>query len=397
LKNRIFTPLSLAGFAATLIGNGIGRFAYIALMPALITVGWFSKSEASLLGAATLFGYLFGVPLTEQAVRRLSPAMVLRLAAIICSLSYFCCAFSGAPFAWYLAWRCITGMAGAVLMVLAAPLVVPRHPANVRNRVSGVVFSGVGMGAVLAGTLIPVLLRASVNAAWIGMGIISLMLSLYCWVVLADDDSTAVAAPAASSPSGGGRASPAEWLLIIAYTLNAVGYLPHTLFWVDYVVRELHMSMMTGGLLWATFGFGAAIGPLATGQMAERIGTGPSLLFGLMGKAIAVAMPFFSTTLASLALSAFFVGVFTPGVASLVASCALECVGSARFRPAWGRMTFGFAAAQAICGYLMVEMVSKTTSYKPLFLISALALVGAVLATAMLLGQRRVATTIPNP
>ncbi|WP_429932778.1 YbfB/YjiJ family MFS transporter [Agrobacterium vitis] len=388
MTDRVLTPLGVAGFSATLIGNGIGRFAYIALMPALITAGWFTVDQASLLGAATLFGYLFGVPLTELAVRRMAAGQVLRLAAIVCALSYFACAFSGASFIWYLVWRCITGITGAMLMVLAAPLVVPRHIPAVRNVVSGLVFSGVGVGAIISGTLIPILLIGGLQAAWVGIGMISLALALYCWRVIDDGPETAPPQKLPASHSVNGVNPTAEWLLLIAYTLNAVGYLPHTLFWVDYIVRELDMSMMTGGLLWATFGLGAAVGPMLTGQMAARIGTSAGLFVGLVSKAIAVALPLMSSSVPTLATSAFFVGVTTPGVASLVSSCTLEFVGTARFRPAWGRMTFGFAAAQAICGYMMVEIVSHTTSYRPLFLISAIALLGAVLATAIILALR---------
>ncbi|MDR0770676.1 MAG: MFS transporter [Burkholderiales bacterium] len=56
MNDPALTKLSFAGLSATFVGNGVGRFAYIALMPALIGAGWFTKSEASYLGVATLAG-----------------------------------------------------------------------------------------------------------------------------------------------------------------------------------------------------------------------------------------------------------------------------------------------------------------------------------------------------
>src|SRR3546814_14051351 len=47
-------PVALAGLAATLVGNGIARFAYTPLIPALIAAGWFAPAEAVYLAAANL-------------------------------------------------------------------------------------------------------------------------------------------------------------------------------------------------------------------------------------------------------------------------------------------------------------------------------------------------------
>ena len=57
---RALNGLSLAGLSATLVGNGVGRFAFIALMPAVIDAAWFSKAQASHLSVATLLGYILG-------------------------------------------------------------------------------------------------------------------------------------------------------------------------------------------------------------------------------------------------------------------------------------------------------------------------------------------------
>jgi hypothetical protein len=53
---RVLNRLSLSGLAATLVGNGIGRFAYIALMPVLIGQQWFTPNEAAVLGGRLWWG-----------------------------------------------------------------------------------------------------------------------------------------------------------------------------------------------------------------------------------------------------------------------------------------------------------------------------------------------------
>ena len=55
-KTAFAWPATLAGLSATLVGIGLGRFAYTPLIPVLIDAGWFSASDAAYLGAANLAG-----------------------------------------------------------------------------------------------------------------------------------------------------------------------------------------------------------------------------------------------------------------------------------------------------------------------------------------------------
>ncbi|MEI6162374.1 MAG: YbfB/YjiJ family MFS transporter, partial [Roseococcus sp.] len=53
-----FLPLALSGAAATCVGIGLARFAFVPLFPALFTAGWVTGAQAGLLGAAALAGYV---------------------------------------------------------------------------------------------------------------------------------------------------------------------------------------------------------------------------------------------------------------------------------------------------------------------------------------------------
>jgi MFS family permease len=234
---------------------------------------------------------------------------------------------------------------------------------------------------MISGTLIPLLIMQSVSAAWLGMGSICLLLTIINWrtwdIPLPDQ---AVGAKTHEGHQIKAGSATAIVLILIAYTLNAIGYLPHTLFWVDYIVRELHMSLWTGGLCWAMFGIGAALGPLFTGQMGDRFGFKQCLIACFTLKAFGVALPLLSNHLAALFVSSFLVGAFTPGIVALVSAYTLECVGIQKHRRAWSIMTFSFAASQAVVGYIMATaMASDTASYHPLFFVSSIALLISVI------------------
>jgi MFS family permease len=396
--------LSFAGLSATLIGNGIGRFAFIALMPALIDAGWFTKGEASQLSVATLIGYVLGAWAADGLARRYPAATLLRWSMLLCSVSFFACAFESAPLAWVYLWRTAAGFCGAILMVLPAPIVLPQHEVGVRGRASGVVFSGIGLGAVLSGVLVPALIAGigigvvwgdklptlafrGIEGAWLGMGTVCLLLTISAWRQWPPE---AAAAPAsAEGPTPPQQEIPPEarwtvWLILAAHGLNAVGYLAHTLFWVDYIVREQGMSLAVGGFMWSMFGLGAAIGPLLTGSLADIFGLKRCLIAGFALKAFAAALPLWSSSVAALLVSSVLMGIFTPGIVALISAYALETVGAELHRRAWGMATFSFAIAQAAGGFLMATAAAHIDSYHPLFIVSALALMGSIACVALI-------------
>lgn len=384
MRAQVVNRQSLSGLAATLVGNGIGRFAYIALIPALIQQQWFSEAQASYLGVATLLGYIFGAPAANVLVKYFERGNLVRWAMIACTLSYLCCAWQHGPLWWFYGWRTLAGVAGAMLMVLAPPMIVRLHQPQLKARVSGVVFAGIGMGAMLSGTLIPLLLLLSLPSAWLGMGAISLVATVLSWPMWRSDPNGSTMAATA----GLRDLSQGQWvtlsLILFAYSFNAIGYLPHTLFWVDFVVRELQMSQFHGGFFWAMFGLGAAIGPLITGQLGDRLGVKRALVMAFTLKAFGVALPLISTSSGSLLLSSILVGAFTPGTVTLVSTYTLECVGLARHTKAWSMMTLAFALAQGVVGYVMAYWADGLSSYQPLFMVSAAALglsIIAILAT----------------
>ena len=371
------------GLAATLVGNGIGRFGYIALMPILIQSGWLSQAHASYLGVATLAGYIFGVPLAIYLNRYISDKNVVRLAMLACSLSYLCCAFEQAHILWFYQWRFAAGVGGAILMVVPPAMILKTTPKDLRGRVSGLIFTGIGLGAMLSGGLIPQLVDVGLSFTWISLGALCLLLTVLTWNSW---DTSEVTEVMGNKEPVHAVLSPiqkrASALILLAYFFNAVGYLPHSLFWVDFLVREVQLDITTGGLLWALFGIGAMTGPLIAGYMGDFLGFRLSLLIGFTIKGIGAFMPIMSYNPIILGVSAFLVGVFTPGIVTLVSSYTLFWVGPAQHRVHWGRMTFSFAVSQALLGFIMAFLSIYWGSYIPLFLISACALAISVLCIA---------------
>jgi predicted MFS family arabinose efflux permease len=338
---------ALAGFSASLVGIGLARFAYTPLLPALVAAHWFSPALAAYLGAANLAGYLAGALLGRPIAARISAATTLRSMMLLTGLSLLACAWpAGAP--WFFVWRFLSGLAGGALMVLAAPTVLPHVPARRRGMVGGIIFMGIGLGIVASGTLLPLLLHLGLRAAWLGLGVLALLLTALAW---GGWPHATAAAPATATPAS----TPDRTLraLYASYALNAVGWVPHMLFLVDFIARGLGLGLRVGAAYWVLFGIGASVGPIAAGNVADRIGFGRTLRLAFVLQAVGIVLPALATTTAALAASSLIVGAFVTGTVPLVLGRLHELLPGQPHQQgeAWRTATAAFAVCQALAAW----------------------------------------------
>ncbi|MFV3128277.1 YbfB/YjiJ family MFS transporter [Niveispirillum sp. KHB5.9] len=366
--------LAMAGLAGTLLGVGLGRFAYTPLLPALIGEGWVDAAGGALLGAANLTGYLLGAVTAARTGRVLGPVPVLRAAMLVVAVSLLACAWNFG-LVWLGVWRFLAGVGGAMLMILAAPTLMAQVPVEKKPLVAGIVFSGIGAGVMVSGTLLPWLAGHGASIAWAGLGVLSLAVTGWAWAQWPP-----TGRPLAAAAAGAKRSWPL-WLFTLAYATDGMGFIPHTLFLSDYVARGLGQGLAMGGAYWFVFGLGAVAGPLLVSRLARLIGFAPALTLALAVKAVAVALPLLSSAPLPLGLSAFTVGALTPGCVALASGVAGQLAGATGHTAAWGRMTAIFALLQAGGGYALTALFTTTGSHRPLFAAGA-----AVLALGALAG-----------
>lgn len=369
--------LAMVGMGGTLLGVGLGRFAYTPLLPALIGEGWVDAAGGGMLGAANLTGYLIGAVAAARTGRRFGAVPVLRLSMLVITLSLLACAWNGG-LVWLGFWRLLAGMAGAMLMILAAPVLMARVEPVHRPMVAGIVFSGIGVGVMISGTLLPWLVGQGIASAWAGLGLVSAVITLLAWGrwPVGPAPEMAKAAPAR------GRAL-VLGLFTLAYATGGMGFVPHTLFLSDYVARGLGQGLAMGGAYWFVLGLGALVGPLLVARLARHIGFTRALTLALAVKAMAVGLPLLSSAPLPLGLSAFLVGALTPGLVALASGVAGHLAGPVGHTAAWGRMTVAFALMQAAGGYSLSLLFTWSGSHLPLFAAGAVVLAlgaGAALA-----------------
>src|SRR5258707_2245372 len=343
---------TVAGASASLVGIGLARFAYTPLLPAIIGAHWFPASTAAYLGAANLGGYLAGALVGGLLARRVNAAVVLRAMMLLATVAFAACAFP-VSFLWFFIWRFASGLAGGALMVLAAPTILAHATPSRRGFVSGAIFSGIGLGIAASGTIVPVLLRQGLTQTWLGLGVISLLLTIVAWNGWPKQEGSA-ARPVANH-AGHLRARPTLTLraLYVEYALNAAGLVPHMIFLVDFVARGLGKGVDAGAQYWVLFGLGAIVGPLLSGHLADRTGFGPALRVAYVLQIVAVALPVLGHGAIPLIVSSMLVGAFVPGIVPLVLGRISELLAHhpAAQKGAWSTATTSFAVLQAAAAY----------------------------------------------
>ncbi|HEV7274716.1 MAG TPA: YbfB/YjiJ family MFS transporter [Devosiaceae bacterium] len=340
----------LAALLAVTVGIGFSRFAYSALIPVMVDAGWTTGAEAGYLGAANLAGYLAGalVGLAEPA--RLRARAMLQAGMLFATAAFLASAFP-LSFEWLLGWRVVAGVTGGVLMVLAAPFAMPLVPAHRRGTMSGVIFAGVGIGILLSALVVPLLSVIGPGLPWVVLGAICLVattLAWFCWPGTA-------AIMAVDGPSVGRTVARFQVPLVatcLAYGVAALGLVPHMVFLVDFVARDLGQGLAIGALFWSLFGLGALFGPLATGRLGDSIGASSALRILFLVQIPMVALPALFPVWPLLALSSASTGAALSGIVALTSLRMRELVLQPQQRTAaWSIATIAFAIGQAVGGY----------------------------------------------
>lgn len=379
------------GFCATLVGIALGRFAYPPLIPVMIDAGWLTPAEAAHAGAANLVGYCLGAVLALVAPRLQQRPLVVS-ALMLTVLSFLACALPlGVD--WISAWRFVAGITGAWLMVRGVSTALTAVGPAQRARVSGVTFTGIGLGTLLTACVATALPWIGPSTAWLAMAV---MAAVPAWVgLLAWRRLRGAPAPEDA------KAQPARalgwWMLapvfiVLAYAVEAIGIVPHGVFWVDFLVRERGMSLGFAALQWWVVGVGSLVGPTVIVRIAGRVGIGRMLLLCYAVTAIAVGVPTMTSHPLLFTLSSLTIGALVPGAVSMTSAALAEIAGAAAHARWWASATLAFAVGQASGAAGMARWYGQTELYAPLFVAGAAAAgVALVLGVVGLWSRRRFA------
>ncbi len=357
---------AFSGLLAMLTSIGIARFGYAPLVPALVAGHWFSASAAFWLGASNLLGYLIGAAgmRSWRGVIHTKPAVIglmgVTAFALLASAWNFGVAYAGL-------WRLLTGMTGGALMVLMATAVVGRVPAADRGKAGGITFAGMGAGIMLSGLVIPRILPFGLHITWLLLGSACVVATIIVARLM-----PAAIIPARVKTAGGAALHLPVLLIIIAYGLVAVGFVPHILFWASYIALFLHHGVGAGAAYSALLGLASMLGSPFLGRLADRFGFVATLAAAYFVMSVSTLCPLiFGPGPLQLAISSIGVGAVGTGVVVLTSGALAGLLPVERLASTWGLATLSYSTLQAVSAAGFSTLFHATGDYRLLYGIAA--------------------------
>lgn len=341
------------------VSNGLGRFSYALILPAMrADLGW-SYTQAGALNTTNAIGYLIGAFIALNSVRRLGPSRLFIGALWVTAAAVAAMAFT-ADFNVMIGLRLVAGISGAVVFisgsVLAASL-FSSDPARSAGAIA-IYFAGGGVGLLLPGLTLPWLFAFSGDDAWpwawLGMGLFSAAISLV------------IAAAARQVTSPPAQAAKHPWpkrplqATFASYGCYALGYFAYMTFIVAWM-REHGASDGEVAMIWVVLGLTTILSPrLWAGPIARWQG-GRSLAGMLLAIGVGALLPLLGPSPLIMLLSAVLFGQFfmPPAAVTALAKKALPPV-------VWGEavaaFTLLFSALQLIGPVVTGAVADKTGS-----------------------------------
>ncbi len=374
--------LVLAGLSlGVLATNGLGRFAYGLILPAMrADLNW-TYAQAGWLNTANAMGYVLGAVATMMALRLLRPN-TLFIAGLIGTVLAITATGLIPDLWWQSLWRFLTGLAGALSFSTAGALAARLFPDDPRRNALGIAIlfgSGGGAAIILIGGTLPALLHLGGNQAWPwawaitgGLGLICVPLGLW-------------AALGSRAPQGETRAPrqlPLRRILpeLAGYAGFGLGYIVYLTF-LSAWMTEQDATALQISLVWVLLGVCITLSPLLWRGIFARDASGKPLAMVLLCIAAGSALPVVWPTLPGLAVSALIFG----GSVFMAPPAITNFTRQNLPADSWGRalslFTVVFAVAQTVGPYAAGWLGDRTGSIGTGLLAGAAVLVlGALIA-----------------
>ena len=377
LRGRPLVTLT-GGIFGLLIAMGVGRFAFTLLLPLMQTEAGFSARVAGWLASANYFGYFVGsLTATLWPAGRGTRGALLGAFAVS-TITTIAMGLTQSIPQWMLL-RFLSGAASAWVFVFVSTLVLT-HLRDAGNAgAAGWMYAGVGIGIAVTSLLVLALPIRDSASLWILFGALSAIVLALSGSALPAKPSTAAAGLQAQQAARA-QAHSGRGLLLLAYTLEGIGYIVSATFIVA-VIHSARGNYESGAWAWVVVGLAGIPACVLWTRPADYRTLLSRLALGYWIQASGIV----AVALAPASVIAALISAATLG-ATLTGIVMLTMVLAPRLDPEHprrtvGQLTIGFSVGQMLGPVLAGYTADFTGSYAPALLGSAALLVVSALAT----------------
>lgn len=329
----------------TAVSNGLARFAYGLILPAMREdLGW-SYAQAGWINTANAIGYLLGALAALRLVGLWGPKRLFAGGMALMALALFASGFTH-DFTALTALRIAAGLGGGPAFVSGAALVSGLFKGDARRTALAIAFymGGGGLGMIASGLALPLMF------AWLGSGAWPL-----AWRVLGAASALAalaslpavLAAPDVGGAKTSATAAPlpirAMGFELAGYFLFGVGYTVYLTFLVAWM-RKAGAPPELVAATWSVIGLGIVVSPIPWAPVLTRAKGGRALALANLATGLGTMLPPLAPgAVGILASGALF------GLSIFMSPAAVTAFGRANLEEAqWGRSVALFTSAFAL-------------------------------------------------
>ncbi len=342
----------LSGVFVTLVVIVFARLAYGLLLPPMRLDLELSYQQAGLLGTVTALGYLCFVLLGGMSAARWGARYTVVFGLGIVSLGFAGMSLSSA-YLLLMLFMVLLGVGTAFSYAPMVSLLATWFPER-RGTVIGFLTSGVGLGMLTIGLLIPWLERLYGNSGWrVTWGVFAVAGILVALMVAGFVRNPPVPAPRNGKPP----VPPSDKLAIytnprvitvgLVYGIVGLTYIVQTVFMVSFMTESGIPAGTAGGLVAMMGMLSLAAGP-TWGSLSDRMGRGSSLMLAMALVLIGMLLPLLHQSLPVFAVHYAVMGCTVSGLFTLVQAAGTEQVPPRDVPIAFSFVTLFFAGGQFI-------------------------------------------------
>lgn len=313
----------ILGMICLFIVMAIGRFAYTPIMPFMQQTGHMDNQSAGLLATINYLGYLIGaiIPIWIVVFSKVTDLKVYLLINIISTILMGL--FDN--FTLWIIFRLIAGITSGTVFVLASNVALEALRAANKGRISGMLYSGVGLG-IFTSSIFIFLFTTENNwkITWILLGVFALVMGSFVFFGMRQNSNVENETQTLNEKEDKPKVKLNKkfiWGFSIAYFCEGAGYIITGTFLVA-IVKSIPEFADYAALSWMFVGLGAIPSTILWSMMAEKLGYSKATNLAFILQIIAVILPVFSESITSLVISSILFGATFLGLTTLFMSKA---------------------------------------------------------------------------
>lgn len=368
--------IAITGTFVVVGAIGFARFGYTLILPRMISTLKLSETQAGGIATANMLGYLPFSLIGGILATRFGARIVITCSLCLAAVALFCTGLSE-NFATAAMWRFLAGAGGGGANVPIMGLMSTWFSEEKRGLASGIVVSGSSVALLISGLIIPPILSSGPPEAWRNgwymLGSITLVIAVLAVVMLRNKPGTEGKKERVSPPAKKVFWSRSLGVLIALYVLFGFSYVIFATFFAGFLVSEVGLSEQKAGALWSLIGGISIASGFFWGYVSDRFGRRIAFVGIFLIQSLAYLIFALSGSIPGYTVGSLLFSITAFSIPAVMGATVGDLYG-ARAAPAiFGFVTLTFGIGQALGPAAAGGLADLTGSYKPAFVLAAVA------------------------